>query len=148
MASWNGTWSGDATMWMQPGAPPLKTTLTSVNKMALGGRYQLSDEKGQFMGTPFEGKSTLAYDNAKRRFISTWIDNMGTGLIVLEGAWDEGNKTMELKGKEINPQTGEDMNVRQVLHVIDNDRQIMQMYQPGPDGKEFKTMEIVLTRRK
>src|SRR5438270_2442423 len=52
MASWNGTWSGDATMWMQPGAPPLKTTLTSVNKMALGGRYQLSDEKGQFMGTP------------------------------------------------------------------------------------------------
>lgn len=26
---------------------------------------------------PFEGISTLGYDNAKKTFFSTWIDNMG-----------------------------------------------------------------------
>ena len=148
MTSWNGTWLGDVSMWEGPNAQPAKSAITSVNRMVLGGRYQLSEEKGQFMGMSFEGRGTLAYDNIKRKFISTWIDNMGTGLITLEGPWDEGNKSMDLKGKEINPQTGDEMTVRQVFRVIDNDRQIIQMFQPGPDGKEFKSMEILLTRRK
>jgi hypothetical protein len=34
---------------------------------------------------PFEGISTLGYDNAKKTFFSTWIDNMGTGMMVMEG---------------------------------------------------------------
>src|SRR5436305_13113826 len=38
MKSWNGTWIGEMTMWMSPGAPPAKSTLTAVNKMTLGGR--------------------------------------------------------------------------------------------------------------
>lgn len=29
--------------------------------------------------------SLLAYDNARKLFISTWIENVGTGMMVLEG---------------------------------------------------------------
>ncbi|HYK55267.1 MAG TPA: DUF1579 family protein, partial [Flavisolibacter sp.] len=42
MASWNGTWTGEVSMWMTPEATPSKSTATAVNKMVLGGRYQQS----------------------------------------------------------------------------------------------------------
>lgn len=148
IASWNGTWNGDVSMWMAPGAPPSKSTSTTINKMALGGRYQISEHKGSFDGKPFEGMSTLAYDNAKKMFISTWIDNMGTGIMVVQGPWNEATKSMDLKGKMTDPNTGNDIDVRETFKVVDDNTQVMEMYCSGADGKEFKTMEIKYTRKK
>ena len=45
------------------------------------------------MGMPFQGMSTMAYDNGKKTFMSTWIDNMGTGILETEGTYDAGTKT-------------------------------------------------------
>ena len=103
MAKWDGEWNEDITMWMAPGAPPTKSTASCVNKMILGGRYQSSTHSGSFNGMPFEGMSTTGYDNAKKIFISTWMDNMGTGIMVMEGKWDEKTKTLHLKGKQTDP---------------------------------------------
>jgi len=147
MASWDGTWSGEITMWMAPGAPPDKSTGTAVNKMILGGRYQQATHTGNFGGMPFEGISTLAYDNGKKKFISTWVDNMGTGVMILEGKWDAGSKSMTLVGNQTDPMTGKDMKVREVFKQIDDKTQKMEMYMTGADGKENKTMEIVYTRK-
>ncbi len=149
MASWSGKWNGEVTMWMAPGAPPQTSRATAVNKMVLGGRYQVSNHSGNMMGMPFEGMGTLAYDNNKKVFISTWIDNMGTGIMKIEGPWDEASKTMSLKGKCIDPgagPNGKEMDIRESFKIIDDKTQLMEMYGPGPDGKEFKMMEIKLTR--
>ncbi|MFN2457078.1 MAG: DUF1579 domain-containing protein [Chitinophagaceae bacterium] len=147
MASWDGTWVGDMTMWMAPGAPPTKSTTTSVNKMVMGGRYQQSTHTGDFMGSPFNGMSTMAYDNIKKVFISTWIDNMGTGVMVMEGPWDSTSKTITLKGKMVDPGVGKEIDVRETFRVIDNNNTVMEMYGAGPDGKEMKTMEIKYKRK-
>lgn len=138
IASWNGTWNGDVSMWMAPGAPPSKSTSTTTNKMALGGRYQISEHKGSFDGMPFEGMSTLAYDNAKKMFISTWIDNMGTGIMVVQGPWNEATKSMDLKGKMTDPNTGNDIDVRETFKVVDDNTQVMEMYCNGADGKNSR----------
>ena len=82
MASWDGIWTAEITMWMAPDAPPSKSTGTVVNKMVLGGRYQQSTFKSNFNGMPFEGLGTLAYDNEKKMYTATWIDNIGTVLMV------------------------------------------------------------------
>jgi predicted small secreted protein len=149
MASWDGTWTGAVLMWQAPGAPPEKSTSTAINKTIMGGRYQLSNHTGSMMGQPFEGMSTLAYDNARKKFISTWIDNVGTGMMVLEGTWDEASKTMNLSGNVVDPSagTGKQMPVRETFKVIDDNTQLMEMYGAGPDGKEFKMMEIKFTRK-
>lgn len=147
MASWNGTWTGEVTMWMDPSAPPSKSTMTSENKMIMDGRYQQSVAKGEFNGMPFHGMSTLAYDNHKKIFISSWVDNMGTGLMTLEGPWDEASRSMTLKGTMVDPATGRDCNVREVFKIRDNNNQVMEMYCEGPDGKEYKTMEIKYRRK-
>lgn len=144
----NGTWNGQITMWMAPGAPATNSTGQMVNSMVLGGRYQVGNHTGSFNGMPFEGISTVAFDNAKKVFISTWIDNMGTGLMVLEGPWDKSTNTIRLKGKMVDPISGKDVEVRETLKMIDDNNQVMEMFCSGPDGKEYKNMEIKYTRVK
>lgn len=149
LAKSNGVWQGEVTMWMSPDAPPTTSTSTMTNKMIMDGRYQLSEMKGSFMGQPFNGMSTTAYDNHKKVFISTWVDNMGTGIMKMEGPWDEANKTMTLTGSMVDPATGRECTMREVYKMVDDNNQLMEMYGPDPrTGKEFKSMVIKLTRKK
>ena len=148
MAKWDGTWNGDVTMWMYPGAPEQKSKSTAVNKMIMNGLYQESTHTGNMMGMPFNGKSIVAYDIHKNEFMSTWIDNMGSGIMVLKGPWDEGTKTVTLKGTMTDAGTKGDVAVRETFKIIDDNNQEMEMFTMMPDGKEFKTMNIKFSRKK
>jgi len=147
LAKSNGEWTQEITMWMQPGAPPTKNTGTSTNTMILGGRYQQSTHKGTFDGMPFEGISTVGYDNAKKMVMSTWVDNMGTGIMYMEGKYDPSTKTVTSTGKTVDPMTGKDMGVREVFTMTDDNHTMMTMYMTPMGGKEFKSMEIKATRK-
>jgi len=149
IAKSNGTWNGEMTMWMAADAPPSTTTATMVNKMIMGGRYQVSETKGNMMGMPFNGMGTTGYDNHKKVFMSTWIDNLGTGIMKLEGPWDEATKSTTLTGKMIDPFTGRECDFKEIYTIIDDNTQKLEMYGPDPKtGKQFKSMEIKLTRKK
>jgi hypothetical protein len=100
------------------------------------------------MDMPFEGHGTLGFDNLKKIFESTWIDNMGTGVMKMSGPWDATTKSVTLTGKMTDPQSGNEENYKETFTVIDDNTQMMAMYAPGPDGKEFKNMEIKFTRKK
>jgi hypothetical protein len=149
LAKTAGTWVGENTTWMGNGAPPAKSKSTMVNKMIMDGRYQLSTFKGDMMGMPFEGLSIAGYDNHQKKYFSTWIDNMGTGFLKMEGVLDETSKKINYTGKMINPANGLECEMREVYTMIDDNNGLMELY--GPDsktGKEYKTMEIKLTRKK
>src|SRR5882757_11212726 len=146
VAKSDGNWKADVTMWMAPGAEPTKNTAECTNKMILGGRYQETKYTGTMMGMPFEGMGLMAYDNAKKVFISSWVDNMGTGMMNLEGKWDDNSKSITFLGKSVDPTTGKEMDIRQVLKIIDDNAQQLDMYMQM-NGQEFKTMEIKLTRK-
>jgi Protein of unknown function (DUF1579) len=149
IASWDGKWNAEMSSWMSPDAPPMKSTGTAVNKMVLGGRYQESVHNSTMMGMPFEGHGTLGYDNAKKIFVSTWIDNFGSGIIKLEGAWDAATKTMNLKGMCVDPSSGKECEMREVFKVVDDNTHMMEMYGQNPkDGKEMKMVEMKFTRAK
>jgi hypothetical protein len=150
MASWNGNWDGEVTMWETATSAPQKSTTKSVNKMIFGGRYQVSNHTGNMMGMPFEGQSTMGYDNGRKEFVSSWIDNMGTGIMYLSGPWDAASKSITLTGKMVDPSAGNghEVTMKEVLKIVDDNTQIMEMYAPGKDGKEFKTMEIKSVRKK
>lgn len=144
-----GEWTSVNTMWMSPDAPPSVTQGFCLNKMILGGRYLISENKGDYNGMPFEGIATTAYDNAKKVFVNTWIDNFGTGVMTSEGTYDSTTKTITSKGTMIDPMTGKNMNFRETFASPDDNTQILEMFVPSPDGKsEFKTMNIVYTRKK
>lgn len=147
LAASNGTWNCETTMWMNSDAAPIKSTAKMVNKMVLGGRYQQSTYSGDMMGMPFEGMATVGYDNYLKKFISTWVDNMGTGVMTMEGTWDSTARKISFSGTMTNFVNGRECRMREVYTFVDANTEMMEMY--GPDsrtGKEYKTMEMKLTR--
>ena len=60
--------------------------------MALGGRFLEERVQSSFMGQPFSGIGYTGYDNVKKKYVSTWMDNMGTMIMVMEGTPDPAGK--------------------------------------------------------
>ncbi len=147
LAKWDGEWTGEMKMWMEPNSEPMSMETKTVNSMLLGGRYQYSVNTGNFMGMPFEGINILGYDNKRKVFQSAWIDNMGTGMMNMEGTWDEATKSCTMTGKMTDPMKGGLTDVKQVFTVIDDNTQKLEMY-GEKDGVEFKSMEIVYKKSK
>ncbi|HQU99651.1 MAG: DUF1579 domain-containing protein [Bacteroidia bacterium] len=147
LAKDDGQWDEEITMWYAPGAPPETMKATCVNSMILGGRYQQSVHRGNFQGQPFEGISTLAYDNTRKVFISSWIDNMGTGMMIMEGI-SKGDNVVAFEGKQTDPVSGKELKMSEEFIMVDANTQRMIMYQTTAEGKTFKNMEITFKRKK
>ncbi len=147
MAGHIGTWEAEITSYMS-GPEPTKSKATEVVKMIMNGLYQESNLSSTMMGMPFQGRSILAYDNAKKQFVLTWIDNFGSGILIMTGQYDDATKTMHFKGTQTDPLTGKDANIRQEQKFTDDDNYVLTMYGDGPDGKEAKFMEAIFKRVK
>lgn len=148
MEKTNGTWEAEVSQWMDPAAPPTKTKATNVQSSVLGGRYVIGKFSSMMMGQPFEGMSTMGYDNAKKMFTSTWVDNMGTGIVHMSGTYDDASKMLNLKGHQTDPMTGKDSDMREEMKMIDDNTYTMAMFGTGMDGKEMKFMEGTFKRKK
>ncbi len=150
-----GNWSYVVKMWMAPGAPPIESKGTATRKAEMGDRYFIARATGKFpMPGPdgkmtdvdFEGMSIEGYDNAKQKFFSTWIDNMGTGILLAEGSYDAATKTFTYDG-EYAMAPGMKMKVREVVRVTDKDHYAMEYFEVR-GSENVKTMEIAYTRTK
>lgn len=146
MADEVGTWTNDMTFWHEPDGKPTKSVYTSEVKMLMGGRYQQSSFKGDMMGMQFEGLGTLAYDNSTKEYTSTWIDNVGTGMMVMKGKMEPGSNVIELKGEMVDPVYNKVRPCREVYTIVDENTRKMEMY-CTKSGKEFKSMEILMKRK-
>lgn len=140
-----GTWKAEMTTYENPDAP-YKSEGTSTYHTILGGRYLQGKHTSVFGDMEMEGYELTGYDNAKKRFFSTWVDNFGTGVLYQEGDYDEATKTLTFSGVTIDPM-GQEIKVRQILKILDDDHSFMEMYMEQ-NGKESKWMEINFTRVK
>ena len=143
-----GTW--DATVKMfptQPGAPVSQSTGVSENKWVLGGRWVEETFNGNFMGMPFSGIGYTGYDNIKKLYVGTWMDNMSTSTMVSTGSMTN-DKTYEFTSSMDDPMSGKTMPVKEKVTVVDDDHHVMEMWGPAPNGKMMKMMEITYSRKK
>ncbi|MGD2087236.1 MAG: DUF1579 domain-containing protein [Candidatus Aminicenantes bacterium] len=144
-----GTWETSAKMWMKPGAPPEVSKGVTKSKMMLGGRYLKSYLKGSMMGMPFEGIALTGYDNFKKKFVTIWFDSAGTGFYHASGSLDKTSKTRTETGLWDDIMTGGKSKVKMVTKIIDDNKYQFDMYGEDPKtGKEFKSGEIIYTRKK
>lgn len=148
MAKWNGTWEAEVSQWMDPAAPASKSKAVNVQSSIMNGLYTVGKFTSNMMGMPMEGQSTMGYDNVKKMFISTWVDNFGSGIVVLTGNYDEATKTLHLKGKQTDPTTGKDCDLREEMKIVDDNTYTLTMFGTGADGKEMKVMEGTFKRKK
>ncbi len=143
-----GKWTLAVKSWAVPGQPPETSAGTSEGEMILGGRYLLEHVNGTMMGRPFHGVNLVGYDNQNKEYRSVWVDDMGTGLMVSHGTMADDGKSVVMTGTTPDPMTGKDASFREVESWPDANTRLFEMYGTGPDGKEFKSMEITYTRQK
>jgi hypothetical protein len=146
LAKMDGDWTFTSKMWMDPTAPPTVSEGTATFEMILGGRYQQMKVSGKMMGMDFNGIGINGYDNAKKVWVSSWIDNFGTGMLYMEGTYDDASKKIIYKGKMFDPLTNKDTDEKQTIKIIDDKNCEMEMF-TIMEGKEFKTMEIKYTKK-
>jgi len=143
-----GKWNFEMRMY-QPGQTEAEPTKGSGEaKWIMGGRFVEETITCDFMGEPFQGRGTTGYDNIKKKYVSTWVDNMGTGIYYSVGTYDAGTKTFAFAGESPDVMAGKYVKSRWVEKWTDNDHYVSQGFKPGPDGKEFMEMEIRCTRAK
>jgi len=150
-----GNWDYTVKMWMDPSAPATSSSGTAVIKPIMDGRYFVGDfngkmkmpgEDGKMKEMQFKGMSIDGYDNVKKKFISTWCDNMGTGMMMSEGTYDPAAKMFTYNG-EYEAMPGMKSRVRMTMKVTDKDHHNFEFYEDRGSG-EAKTMEINYTRKK
>jgi hypothetical protein len=155
LAGMVGTWSYTVKMWMDPKGNPSESTGTAVRKAVMDGRYVTGDYSGKFKmpgadgkmkDMNFKGMSLDGYDNVKQKFVSAWVDNMGTGVMLSDGTYDASTKTFTYTGDyEMMP--GVKTKVRETLKIVDANHHTFEYFEDRGAG-EAKTMEINYTHKK
>lgn len=157
LAGLDGNWDYTVKMWMNgdPTSKPDVSKGTAVRKSVMGGRFftmevngkmQMPGADGKMMDMDFHGMGTEGYDNAKKKFVGTWTDSMGTGIMMSEGDYDAASKTFTYTG-EFEMLPGMKQKIRETLKLTDNDHMSFEWFE-NRGGKEAKTMQIDYTRKK
>ena len=120
---------------------------TAEVKPVLDGRFVHEDFSGEFQGMPFRGVGVTGYDNVRKHYLSTWMDNFGTSIMTMTGSYDDATKTYTYTGQYPDPMTGKDKAMRIVMKVVDDNKHVSEFFDPAPDGKWTKTMELTYTRK-
>jgi hypothetical protein len=148
LASGAGRWKGENTMWMGPDAPPMKTRSTATLTPIMGGRFVKLETSGDMPGMPtFHGFGLYGYDNVAGKFVSTWIDNMGTTMMTGTGELSADRKTLTWQYSFTCPINKKPTPMREIETFTGPNTRTLDMFTLDPkSGKEYKCVHIDMTR--
>ena len=142
-----GTWDVATRMTPAPGAPAIESKATATYTLGPGGLWVIGEFKGEMGGGPFTGHSIDGFDPAKNKHTGIWVDSMSPTLNIGEGTCE--NDCRKQMGSIDGVGTdGKPAKYRYTAESKDDDHATMEMFSKGPDGKEWKMMTIVYTRKK
>ena len=142
-----GNWNTESTFWMDPSQPPMITLGKATSQLIMGGRFLQSEFTGDFMGMPFQGLGIDGYDRVQEKFVSVWMDNMGTMIMKMEGSLDDSGKILTMTSEYIDPMTRKPTQMKTVTTIVSDTEHKFEYFTPGPDGKFFRGMEMNYTRQ-
>jgi hypothetical protein len=114
--------------------------------MLLDGHYLQQEYTGDMMGSPFTGINLLGYDNYTKKYVSTWIDSMSTGIYYFEGTASVDGRTITQESSYDDPVRGPVV-WRSVTRIVDDNTLKYEMYITPRGGKKEKMMVMTVTRR-
>jgi len=126
-----------------PDGSVVKSESTSSMSMILGDRYLQQEVHGSVLGTAFEGRSLIGFDNGSKKWFNVWVDSMGTGLLVADGVEDEKGRRWTFNGS-FNGPSGP-IQSRDVVTITGENEFTWVSYM---GGVEKPTMSMKASRRK
>lgn len=146
LSRFEGSWDTRTKAWMDPNQSPKESKGTAEHKMVLGGRFLQMEMTGDMMGAPFAGIGFMGYDNNTKKYVNTWMDSMGTSILLFEGTASPDGKTITQTSQYNDPIQGP-MEFRAVTTIVDDNTLGFEMYGKDKSGKEDKMMETIYTRK-
>ncbi len=141
-----GEWKEVIEMWSSPDAEPMRYEAVCTVTMLYGGLYQETVHRGNFNGMEFNGRGLVGYDNALEKYVSTWMDNMGSGIMYSEGTYNSELQSITFMGEMVDPVLKQKVKVREIVVPKNDNEQVFEMYVTPPGGREYKSMQIVMSR--
>ena len=143
-----GEWTCKVKYQMDPSQPWQESQSTATITALMDGRYIQEVDAGQMSGMPFSGMGVTGFDNVSGKYVSTWIDNMGTGIETSVGTADASGKVITWVSTMNDPMTSKPKSSRMVTTVIDDNHHTLEMFTVPPGGKkEAKVMAIDYMRK-
>ena len=142
-----GKWDVVLRAWMDPSKPPQESKGTCDARWILDGRFVYAEMSSQIMGMPYKGVELWGYDNYKKRYVVSHVDNMGTAISTGEGKLDLSKQVLTAFGKMDDPTMDErDKPVKYVTRLINKDKYVFEIYDEVGSPNEFKILELTYTR--
>jgi len=143
-----GTWQGKHQCWMPGSTEPMPGESTTTITPILDGRFTRIDVTGKMAMGPYTAVGFYGYDNVVQKFVCTWVDSMGTGMMQGEGELSPDGKQITWKFTYNCPITKKPAVMRQIETVGDAKTKTLDMYGADPKtGKEFHMMKIEMTKK-
>jgi hypothetical protein len=144
-----GVWHGKSTMWMYPGADPVKSDCTFTVTAILDGRFIKTDMAGELPGMgPYTGIGIAGFDNVSNQLVGTWIDNASTGITSGTAELSPDGKTMTWNFSYNCPITKQPAVLRQIETLTSPTTKRIEAFTNDPkSGQEFKMMSIEFTKQ-
>jgi len=141
-----GSWTGQATMTLSPTSPPLTSSSSLTNTMAMGGLFQVSEIIYNINGQRVHGVRVTGYDASKKVFTRAMIQDGGNG-VAMEGPWDPATKSTTMRYQQRNNATGQYADMKEVYTFLDADTELLEIYRvDAKTNQEFKILSVKWTR--
>ncbi len=132
-------------MTFSPKAPPLTSTSTLTNTMAMGGLFQVSEIVYTINGQQLHGIRVTGYDADKKIFTRAMIQDGGNG-VAMEGPWDEATQSMTMRYKQ-RSSSGREDEMKEVYTIVDENTEVLEIYRQEPTtNKEARILHVKWTR--
>ena len=141
-----GTWNMAVKYRMDSASPVVESQGTCQRKWILGKRFLLEEFDGGSLALPFQGLAIYGYDAFEQKYTSAWVDTTNTAITTSLGTCRDGCDEIAFTGRHGDPWSGTKRPSRGVTRFVSDDEHVLELYEPGTDGKEFNVLEIRYTR--
>lgn len=142
-----GNWNYTGSMWMDEKASPMPLAGSADNQLVFGGRFLKMHVVAPDPNMPFEGTGIWGYDNAKKKYVFSWVDSMNSAIMSGEGTYDKAKNTLTWQSECYCPIREKKMPMREVIE-FKPDGSIHSKAWTKDGGKEYVAMEMIYTRAK
>ena len=141
-----GNWNMAVKYRMDSASPVVESQGTCQRKWILGKRFLLEEFDGGSLALPFQGLAIYGYDAFEQKYTSAWVDTTNTAITTSLGTCRDGCDEIAFTGRHGDPWSGTKRPSRGVTRFVSDDEHVLELYEPGTDGKEFNVLEIRYTR--
>jgi len=144
-----GKWAMHWKLLGPDGAVARELKGTSTHEWVVGGRWVRATFETDLEfpeGEVFSGVGYFGHDNTTGAYHNVWFENNRTAVQYDKGSYDAETRTFEFVGEQPRAD-GSRFTARTTVRIDSDDQHTIELFSPGPDGKERKALVLVFTRQ-